>query len=147
MTRLIRKAKPSDVPAVVRLGLEALNQDPYEELLICEDKVKAIAIECISAPCNFCWVAEKDGEVVGAVTAIVHQMAFYERSQATVVQFFCKEPGEGIKLIRELLNWVDTRPAIKMVCFTLECRADPRIGKLLNRLGLKKELPVYMRLK
>ena len=147
MTKVIRKAKPSDVPAVVKLGIEALNMDPYDNLRIDEDKATAIATECISAPCNFCWVAENDGEVLGAVTALVHPMAFYERSQATVIQFYCKDPGQGIKLIRELLNWVATRPAIKMVCFTLECRADPRIGKLLKRLGLQDELPVYMRVK
>ena len=144
MASFIRKAKPSDIGDVARLGIEALNLDPYENLRIDEDKVKAIATECISAPCNFCWVAEKDGEIVGAVTAIVHPMAFYERNQASVVQFYCKDPGQGIKLIRELLSWAKGRPAIKMVCFTLECRADPRIGKLLKRLGLQNELPVYM---
>ncbi len=147
MTRLIRKATPSDISDVVRLGIEALNIDPYEQLRICEDKVKELARECISAPCHFCWVAEKDGEIVGAVSAIVHPMAFYERSQASVVQFYCKDPGQGVKLIRELLKWVDTRPAIKMVCFTLECRSDPRIGKLLKRLGLQNELPIYMSMK
>tara|TARA_R110000803_G_scaffold5230_8_gene17365 strand:+ start:759 stop:1202 length:444 start_codon:yes stop_codon:yes gene_type:complete len=147
MAKIIRKATPNDIPDIVRLGLEALNVDPYENLRICEDKVKAAALECVSAPCNFCWVAEKDGEVLGAVSAIVHPMAFYERSQASVIQFYCKDPGQGVKLIRELLNWVDTRPAIKMVCFTLECRPDPRIGKLLKRLGLGQELPVYMKIK
>ena len=147
MTSLIRKATPSDLSDVVRLGIEALNIDPYEQLRICEDKVKQLATECISAPCNFCWVAEKDGEIVGAVSALVHPMAFYERSQASVIQFYCTSPGLGIKLIRELLSWVATRPAIKMVCFTLECRADPRIGKLLKRLGLQNELPIYMSMK
>lgn len=147
MTRIIRKATPSDISDVARLGIEALNLDPYENLLICNEKVLAIATECVSAPCNFCWVAEKDSEIVGAVSALVHPMAFYERSQASVVQFYCKDPGQGIKLIRELLKWASTRPAIKMVCFTLECRADPRIGKLLKRLGLQNELPVYMSIK
>ena len=147
MTRLIRKAKPSDLADVVRLGIESLNIDPYEKLRISEEKVKDLATECISAPCNFCWVAEKDGKVVGAVSALVHPMALYERSQASVIQFYCTDPGQGIKLIRELLSWVATRPAIKMVCFTIECRADPRIGKLLKRLGLQNELPIYMSIK
>lgn len=144
MAKIIRKATPSDIPDLVRLGLEALNLEPYENLRICEEKVNAVAIECVSASCNFCWVAENDGEVLGAVSALVHPMAFYERNQATVIQFYCKDPGQGIKLIRELLKWAKSRPAIKMVCFTLECKADPRIGKLLKRLGLQNELPVYM---
>lgn len=147
MTSTIRKAGPSDIAGVARLGVEALTDNPYDGLRICKDKVQEMAVECVSASRHFCWVAEKDGELVGAVSALVHPMAFYERSQATVVQFYCKEPGQGIKLIRELLKWVDTRPAIKMVCFTLECKADPRIGKLLTRLGLHHELPVYMSIK
>tara|TARA_R100001198_G_C5173309_1_gene173128 strand:+ start:224 stop:664 length:441 start_codon:yes stop_codon:yes gene_type:complete len=142
--RLIRKAKPSDVPEVVRLGLEALKRDAYENLRISETKVVDMAKECISAPCHFCWVAEKDSKIVGAVSAMVHPMAFYERSQASVVQFYCEDPGQGVKLIREFLAWAKSRPAIKMVCFTLECKADKRIGKLLSRLGLENELPVYM---
>lgn len=147
MASLIRKAVPSDISGVARLGTEALNDNPYDGLRICEEKVTELARECVSSSRNFCWVAEKDGELVGAVSALVHSMAFYERSQATVIQFYCKEPGQGIKLIRELLRWVDTRPAIKMVCFTLECKADPRIGKLLKRLGLQHELPVYLSIK
>ena len=147
MSSLIRKATPSDISDVARLGIEALNIGAYDNLRICKDKVLAIATECVSAPCNFCWVAEKDNEIVGAVSALVHPMAFYERSQASVVQFYCTDPGQGVKLIRELLHWVDTRPAIKMVCFTLECKVDPRIGKLLKRLGLQNELPVYMNIK
>jgi len=129
------------------MGLEALERDKYDKLLICKDKVEAMALDCVSAATNFCWVAEKDGELVGSVAAIVHPMAFYERSQASVVQFYCTDPGSGVKLIRELLKWVASRPVVKMVCFTLECKADPRIGKLLRRLGLTNELPVYMSIK
>lgn len=144
MISIIRKATPSDIAAVADLGIEALKIDKYDKLIIDREKVVAVARECISSSNNFCWVVEKDSEIVGAVTALVHPMAFYERSQATVVQFYCKESGQGIKLIREFLKWAKSRPAIKMVCFTLECKADPRIGKLLERLGLNNELPVYM---
>tara|TARA_R110002096_G_C14661910_1_gene728357 strand:+ start:43087 stop:43530 length:444 start_codon:yes stop_codon:yes gene_type:complete len=144
MVSIIRKAVPNDIEAVANLGIEALNKDKYDKLIICKDKVLAVARECISSANNFCWVVEKDSKIVGAVTAIVHPMAFYERNQATVVQFYCTDSGQGIKLIREFLKWAKSRPAIKMVCFTLECKADPRIGKLLERLGLENELPVYM---
>jgi len=145
MTKLIRKATPSDIAAVVKLGMEALNRDAYEGLVISEPKVLEMATECISSASHFCWVVEKDYKVVGAVSAMIGPMAFYERNQATVVQFSCDEPGEGLKLIREFMRWAKARRAIKMIVFTLECKADPRIGKLLERLGLDNELPVYMK--
>ena len=141
---MIRKAGPADIDGVTALGLEALENDPYEGLLIDPARVRAVAMEGITAPSNFCWVCEEDGEIVGAVTAIVTDMLFYERKQANVVQFYCKAPGEGAKLLRELMSWARGRPVIKAVLFTLEHRADPRIGKLLTRLGLEVELPVYM---
>jgi len=143
----IRPATPSDIPAITSLGLEALMNDPYPNLVISPEKVEKMAIECVSAATNFCWVAEEDGEVVAAVSALVHDMMFYERKQATVVQFYTRKSGAGIKLIREFLGWARGRRVIKMICFTLECNADPRIGKLLRRLGLSEALPVYMELR
>jgi hypothetical protein len=142
---MIRPARPQDVPAIVRLGMAALNESPYPTLRISEAKVIEVAKACVSSPQHFAWVAEVEGEVRGAVTAFVDDCLFYERKQANVVQFYAREaPGEGIKMIRELMRWARARPVIKMVCFTLEVSADPRIGKLLSRMGLKAELPVYV---
>jgi len=143
---IIRVAVPDDLEGIVALGLEALNSDPYPNLVISKDKVYAMAVECISSANHFVWVAEKDGRIVGAVSAIVHPIMFYEKKQATVVQFYTTEPGEGIKLIREFMKWVERRPVIKMVCFTLELNSDPRIQKLLSRLGLTCALPVYLKI-
>ena len=143
----IRQAKPSDLDGVVALGLEALRNDPYEGLVISEQRCREVARNAISSPSDFCWVCEADdGEIVGSVMAIVTPIMFYERKQATVVQFYCKAPGYGVKLLRQLLAWCRGRRIIRMVVFTLEVRADPRIGKLLRRLGLTSELPVYMKI-
>jgi hypothetical protein len=146
-TKIIRKAVPNDIDSIVCLGIEALNKYSYPNLLIDKDKIYQIARECVSAPCNFSWVSVTDNKVTGAVCALVHPLMFYERSQASVVQFYCKTPGEGIKLLREFLGWARSRPVIKLICFTLEGRMDPRVGKMLNRLGLKQELPVYLEVK
>ncbi len=147
MSVIIRRATPDDVYEILDLAIEALNSNPYPGLVISSTKIFSLAIECISSASHFSMIAEEDGKIVGAVGALVHPMMMYEKSQATVVQFYCKSPGNGVKLLRELIKWVDSRAVIKMVCFTLEYRADPRIGKLLKRLGLDEELPVYMKIK
>jgi hypothetical protein len=146
-TKIIRKAVPNDINSIVYLGVEALNKYSYPNLLIDKDKMREIGMECISASCNFSWVSETDNEITGAVCALVHPLMFYERSQASVIQFYCKTPGEGIKLLREFLKWARNRPVIKLICFTLEGRIDPRVGKMLSRLGLSRELPVYLEIK
>lgn len=142
----IRKAVPSDIDAIIRLGLDALEINPYSGLNPSRVKMFSLGIKIISSANDFCWVAEKDGKIVGAVSALTHSMMCYEGSQASVIQFYCTEPGEGIKLIRKFMSWAESRPVIKMVVFTLEGDADPRVGKLLSRLGLQSESPVYMKL-
>lgn len=141
---IYRKAKPDDIPVIVDLGMEALQQGAYERLVISRERVEAVARECVSAASNFAWVAEKDGVVVAAVCALVHPCMFYERNQATVVQFYTRVPGAGLPLLRQFLRWARGRPGIKMKVFTLEHDADPRVCLLLQRLGLKTALPTYI---
>jgi hypothetical protein len=143
---MIRKAVPADIDDIICLGLDALEINSYEGLSPSKVKMFSLGTGIISSANHFCWVAEKDGKIVGAVSALTHSMMVFQGSQSSVIQFYCTEPGEGIKLIREFMKWVKSRPAIKMVVFTLEVKADPRIGKLLSRLGLELELPVYMKL-
>lgn len=141
---MIRKAVPADIPAIVALGIEALNIDPLEELLISPEKVKAMATECVSSANSFAWVCEIDGQVQGAVVALVHELMFYERKQASCIMFYCRARGWGLPLMRQFLCWARSRPAIKLIVFTLERNMDPRIGVLLKRLGLKTGLPVFI---
>lgn len=145
---VIRRATPHDVTGVSELGIEALKNDPYPSLIIDEEKVVSTARECISSPSNFCMVSDFNGEIVAAVSSLVHQQMFYQRQQATVVQFYTRVPGEGVKLLRELKKWYMSRNGIKMICFTFETRADPRVKKLVSRIfGGSDELPVIMHIK
>lgn len=141
---MIRKATPADVPAIVEMGLEALNTSPYPNMVISRQKVEAVALECVSSAKNFSWVAEKDGVIGGALCAVTHDCMFYERQQASVVQWYCKIPNDGIALMREFIRWANSRPAIKMISVSLEYDADPRIGKVLKRLGLDMTLPAFI---
>ena len=144
---MIRKAKPGDLEAIVALGVEALEQDAYEELVISEAKVRDVATHCISSANDFVWVSEKDDVIRGAFVASIRDMLFYERKQASVLMYYCHEVGDGARLIREFLRWARSRRIIKMIEFTLEPGADPRIGKLLERMGLKTALPVHIELR
>jgi hypothetical protein len=141
---MIRKATPDDIRAIVELGLEALNKGAYKNMVVSREKVEALAIQGVSSARNFAWVAEKDGFIGGSLVAIVHECMCYERQQASVVQWYCKIPGDGISLMREFIRWADSRPIIKMKVVSLEYDADPRIGNILIRLGLNITLPAYI---
>lgn len=138
----------ADVGAIIELGIESLEvNDPYPELRISRDKIRNMTIEIVSSASHFAWVDDRDGRIVGAVCALSHEMMFYERRQLSVVMFYCREPGGGGFMIRQLVKWFKTRPILKLCMFTLEHGADPRIGELLVKLGLNRELPNYVGLK
>jgi hypothetical protein len=140
----IYESQSGHVPGIVSLGITALKADPMEGMVISTERLQTLATECVLNDFNYSWVSLKDGEVVAALCALVVPSMVYERKMATVVQFYTVAPGEGEKLMRHFLEWRKERKRfIKMVAFTLEMGADPRIGKLLTRMGLTETMPVY----
>ena len=139
---MIRPARLSDIPAVEKLAFEALNRDKPDAMVISVDKIHDMCVECASKQSNFAWVSETDGVVTGCVAALVHEMLFFERKQCSVVMYYCKEPGEGIKILRKLMKWAKERPIIKLVEFTLERHDNKRVQQLLKRVGLTESLPI-----
>ena len=141
---MIRKATPNDLNRIVELGIEALRIERYPNLVLSQERLQAMAVACISSTQHFSWVCEQEGKLMGAVLAMTVPGFWFERSECNVIMFFCKAPGEGVKMLRELLRWYRSRPILKRLMFVCEFDADPRIEKLLSRLGAKKICPVYM---
>ncbi len=140
----IQEAAPTHVPGMVALGKQALQENPAPRQRISYEKLTNLARECIASPNNYAKVSVKDGEVVASVCAIVDEQMLYERKQATVVQFYTKAAGEGMKLIRDFLKWARAQRKIKSIVFMVEFGADPRIKNLLERLGLACDSPVLV---
>ena len=144
---MIRHATIHDLKGVVALGIEALEINPIEQLVIDEDKVVEAATVILNDRGSYCGVVVDDNDqIVAAVSALVHDIMFYKRRQASVLQFYSKAPpGWGMKLIRHFIAWTKERPIIKMITFTLDGTTDPRVPIMLARLGFSPDLPVYVR--
>lgn len=140
----IQDAALVHVPGMVRLGIEALKKDPAPRQRISTEKVQNVARECVVDPRNYAKVSVKNGEVVASVAAIVDDQIFFERKQASVVQFYTTVPGEGVKLMRDFLGWARDQRKIKSIVFMLEMNADPRICRMLERMGLNSRMPTYV---
>ena len=148
MTR-IRHATIHDLKAVAALGIEALEKNPLPNMVISRDRVLDHATVCITDAGSYCAVVEDDdGQVVGALSALTHEMMFYERRQSSVLQCYCKLKPWGLWLIKDFLRWTRSRRVIKLITFTLDS-ADPeeqeRFAHLLERVGFAPDLPVYVR--
>jgi hypothetical protein len=140
----IHLAESKHIPGLVKLAVNALTADPIPNQRISVNRLQGLAETCVLIDYNYSIVSVKNGEVVAALSALVHDQLVYERKMATVVQFYTLTPGEGVKLIREFLRWARSLRKIKAIAFTLERGADPRIGSLLSKLGLNSEMPVYV---
>ena len=141
---MIRKATPADIPKAIEIALEALAIDPYPELVVSQERVRAAVTECISSAAHFAWVSEIEGEVVGGIGALVTPMIFHERSQASILLWYCRTPGDGAALMHQFVSWCKSRPMIKQIQYTGERGADPRVGALAKRCGLRETLPLYL---
>ena len=110
----LRRGNYYDIGAINALGLEALKKFGDPRLRINPHKVAEMSRR-VMHPGNYCHVAERDGKVVAAVSAIVEPMLFHERMCASVVQFFAPREtaaGAGILLLRDFLKWARSRHGI-----------------------------------
>lgn len=134
---MIRKAVPKDMNSIVDLAIESVSRNPLP-VIIDRDAMKDQALACMG-PAHFLWVSEIDGEVVGAVAAYTQPSFWHERNVCSVLLYFTRVPGEGIKLLRELASWVKSRPAIKVCMMEMEPETDPRLIRFMRRLGFTRE--------
>ena len=76
--------------------------------------------------------------MVGAVAAVSQTSFWFQRNQCSVLLYYTRVPGEGLKLLREFARWVKSRPAIKVAVMELEPETDPRLAKFMARQGFDR---------
>lgn len=132
---MIREAKAEDIPAIVQLGREALERAPMAD--VDPHAIADVVRRGITQQRHFMWVSEREGVIEGAVGALCIDFEFHKGSILQVCQYYCRPAakGDGARLIREMLRWSDARRAIKWVVLSVEIDQDPRIIKLMERLG------------
>lgn len=133
----IRRAKPSDIDAIVDIAVESVSRDPLP-VKVDRQAMRETAVTCLN-PAHFMWVAEQDGKVVAAVAACVQPSFWFERLQCSVLLYYTRVPGAGLPLMREFARWVKSRSAIKLAVLELEPNTDPRLVKFLKRVGFTRE--------
>lgn len=127
-----------DAPSIVELAVESVSRDPLP-VKVSREAMAEMTRVVISSPAHFCWVGEEDGRVVSALAALTQPGFWFERQQCSVLLFYSRVNGGMVPLLRAFAQWVKERPAIKLAVFELEPASDPRLAKLLRRLGFERE--------
>lgn len=140
----LRRATIHDLPALIDLALDSLRANVRVPLVPARDRMEELGRLVLSSSSNFGMVTEIDGAIAAALGAIVENGAWFKGRQATVLMFHARVRGAGLPLLREFARWVRARPGIKLAVFSLEANADPRLAKLLPRIGFTLNYPQFV---
>ena len=134
---IFRKATMSDIPAIVDIAIESVSVNPLPVKIDREAMAQTVS-SCLN-PAHFAWVAEKDDVVVASVIACAQQSFWFTKLQCSVLLYYTRVPGAGLPLIRELVKWIKSRPAIKVAVVEFEPGVDPRLVRFFKRVGFSRE--------
>jgi len=134
----IRQAKQSDIPAIVELAIKSVSRDPLP-LVADPDRMASMAASLIGNPAHFVWVGETDGKVTSCVGAQVGPGFWFRGLQASVLLYFADTPSHGGMLILKFARWCKSRSGIKLAVLECEPDTDPRLERLIRRLGFGRK--------
>jgi len=133
---MIRPATLADVRDI--LGIVDQQTLLYPKLRADRMKILKNIKEVISTAKHFCWVS-CDRKVTGVIVGITNENMWAQRQSCNIVIWVTKIPGDGVKLLQELRNWIRSRRAIKVAGFAPDTDdIDPRVWKLVEMLGFKR---------
>jgi hypothetical protein len=141
---MIRDAKPwkTEIDAITDLAIEALEIDAYEEMVINRERVNAVCRDCISSASHKSLVAVHDGVITGVAAGMVFPQAYYDRSWMSIVMWYSKSFGDGVRMMDQLIDWADGRPMIKEIQYVGERQGGEKTTQFFcKRYGFKNDVP------
>jgi hypothetical protein len=134
---MIRPATLSDLNAINEIAL--IEASKYDRLLADRKKIRAGITSAISSAKHFCWVSEEDGRVNGALVAVSSKNMWAQRDNCIVALWKACVVGDGRKMMKEFLKWIDARRIIRVAGVVPDSNhVDPLVWSLVERLGFRK---------
>lgn len=110
---IIRRYKKGDVPDMVKHSREALEAFHYSGIAFSNDKVSAMLIGNLRNPSFFCDVIDVDGEIGGALCAMVseyiHSYEAYAQDWIFYIRPEYRSLTGAVALIRNYVKWARSR--------------------------------------
>lgn len=141
---MIRPAILADVSAIYSVAWYEAQR--YEKLLPDAKKMRHGITAAISSAKHFCWVSVDDeGVLSGALIGLSSGNLWAQRDNCLVALWKSEIVGDGRKLMREFLKWVDTRRIIRVAGLVPDNNhVDPLVWSLAERLGFRKHGGAYL---
>lgn len=133
-----RNAALADIPAIIELAIASVQINPLPVRISRVNMMETLR-GVIGKPAHFCHVSIQDGKVVGCVVAQSSYGFWFERQQCSVLMHYGSAPGAVLPLLRALIQWIHSRPVIKLAVFELEPTVDMRLIRYLKRQGFQRQ--------
>ena len=127
---MIRPAVMSDLRAIEFISYLAASSYPLRPD---KPKIKKLITEAIQSRTHFAYVSEADGAVSGALIAMSHSGTWFERHQLTVMLLWSEVAGDGLGMLKEMMNWKNRSIQLVSVGFLV----DKRTSAVLHRAGIE----------
>ena len=141
---MIRPATLADMDSL--FGIAVYEVRKYERLRLDVEKIKRGLRHVISSAKHFCWVCvDSQDRPNGVIVGIVNDNLWAQRQSCNIVLWVSDIPGDGVKLLRQLRDWIRSRRAIKVVGFAPDTDdIDPRVWQLAEMMGFKRYGGAYL---
>ena len=80
----------------------------------------------------------------GVLLALTSSNIWAQRQCCAIMLWVSKIPEGGAELLRFFRTWVSTRRAIRVAGMAPDLDLDPRVGKLVERIGFTKRGGSYL---
>jgi hypothetical protein len=134
---VIRKAKPSDLDAIVDIAVESVSRNPLP-VKIDREAMRDQADQCLQ-PTHFLMVSEVDGVVTGALAAFVSPSFWHHKTTCSVLLHYSRDTGGWVRLMRAFATWVKSRSNIKIAVIELEPEHGEKMQRFIKGLGFTRQ--------
>ncbi|MBF0138500.1 MAG: GNAT family N-acetyltransferase [Magnetococcales bacterium] len=144
----IRLGRMADLIGLSHLVEKAHQESRYRDLPLDPGAFKRDYMVAMRSPRQQVWVAEREGELVGALVAITDKVYGWSTARvATDIFFYVSEVGigSGAGLLRRFMQWAAAFPDVVMVVLQTGSgiREDSRVERLYEAFGMEITGQIY----
>lgn len=137
---MIRNATIEDVPALISLGRLLHEESEYRDLPYDVEKITGVAHRLLED--GFLRVYEKDGELLGGMSAVITEFWFSHEKVAADVAVFVKPDRRGgivaAALVRQFIEWAEERGVARQRLSITTGINEEQTAELYENLGFRK---------
>jgi hypothetical protein len=141
---MIRRAKISDLPELLRLSRTLQKDTPYADVPLDTQTFGKTLGQCISNAFGLALVAQHDHKLTGYMLAVASPLWFSRKRSATDLITYAQTPGDGYKMLRQFIAWAWSIPNVVEITIGQSSGIDiERTAKMYERAGLKRVGALY----